>query len=114
MMKYFLLGAASGVALFVLGVLSNAFAAGAAPVPAPAPLFPTALTQGDLPSLREVCTLAARNEKLTLEQMGAVTKYCGELLVRIGTALSAPKEVAAPATPPVAPASVSPAPKENN
>ena len=104
MTRYFLLGAASGGALFVLGVLSNAFAGPSAPVPAPAPLFPIALTQGDLPSLREVCTLAARNEKLTLEQMAAVTKYCGELLVRIGTALSGPKEVATPAAPPVAPA----------
>lgn len=104
MTRYFLLGASAGVALFVLGVLSNAFAAFSAPVPAPAPLFPTALSQQDLPSLREVCTLAARNEKLTLEQMGAVTKYCGELLVRIGTALSAPKEAPTPATPAVAPA----------
>lgn len=105
MTKYFLLGAASGGVLFLLALADNAFAASSAPVPAPAPLFPTALSQQDLPSLREVCTLAARNEKLTLEQMGAVTKYCGELLVRIGTALSAPKEApATPATPPVAPA----------
>lgn len=103
MTRYFLLGAASGGALFLLALATNAFAAASAPVPAPAPLFPTALTQGDLPSLREVCTLAARNEKLTLEQMGAVTKYCGELLVRIGNALSAPKEAPASAPAPTSP-----------
>ncbi len=60
----------------------------ARPLPAPSPLFPTALTRNDLTNLREVCGLAARAPGNTLEQIGSITTYCQELLVRLGTALS--------------------------
>ncbi len=60
----------------------------ARPLPAPSPLFPTALTRNDLANLREVCGLAARAPGNTLEQVGGIATYCQDLLARLGTALS--------------------------
>ncbi len=65
-----------------------AVSAPARPLPAPSPLFPTALTRNDLSNLREVCGLAARAPGNTLEQVGGIATYCQDLLARLGTALS--------------------------
>ena len=98
-MRYFLLGALAGALLFVIALLDNAFAASAAAVASPVPSFPTRLTASDLTNLREICGLAQRSEKLTLEQATGVGTYCQDLLVRLGTALSTPQPASAPEAP---------------
>lgn len=88
-MRYFLLGGLAGALLFAISLLNNAFAAGT-PVSPPAPTFPVALSSADLTNVREICQLAQKSEKLTLEQATGVGTYCQDLLVRLGTALSTP------------------------
>jgi len=98
---YLLLGAfASALGAIVLAgvIASNVLAAGpAAPASPPPPTFPVQLSQGDLGNLREICQLAQRNERLTLEQTTSVGTYCQDLLVRLGNALSTPATSAKPA-----------------
>ena len=93
------LGAALGAIVLVGVVASNVLAAGpAAPASPPPPTFPAQLSQSDLGNLREICQLAQRNERLTLEQTTSVGTYCQDLLVRLGNALSVPA-AAAPSKP---------------
>jgi hypothetical protein len=79
----------AAAAALLLALTSPTLAQTSAPVSAPpAPTFPAALAQSDLGNLRELCGLAMKSEKLTLEQTTGIGTYCQNLLARLGQALS--------------------------
>jgi hypothetical protein len=95
------LGATLGL-LALAGIVATTVLAEepAAPVAPPAvPKFSVALSQQDLPNVREVCSLAQRSLTLTLEQATGVGSFCVDFLRRLGQGLSGQGAAPAPAGP---------------
>jgi len=84
------LGLLAAAALLATSVLAEDAAPAATPVPPPAsPKFSVALSQQDLPNVREICMLAQKSPALTLEQATGVGTFCVDFLRRLGAGLSA-------------------------